>query len=61
MSDKKMPMAKDPETGKMIPEFAMDGVGKMKVGGMIEKTVSPRVAKFKEMERRGYGAARKPQ
>ena len=54
-------MAKDPETGKMVPEFAIDGVGKMKIGGMIEKTVSPRLAKFREMERRGYGAARKPQ
>ena len=29
----KMPMAKDPKTGKMIPTFAMDGKGKMRAGG----------------------------
>ena len=28
-----MPMAKDPKTGKMMPSFAMDGVGKMAKGG----------------------------
>ena len=45
---------------KEVPFFAADGVGKMKVGGMVEKTVAPRTAQFKEMERRGYGAARQP-
>ena len=30
----KLPMAKDPKTGKMIPAFAMDGKGKMAKGGM---------------------------
>ena len=29
----KMPMAKDPKTGKMVPAFAMDGKGKMRAGG----------------------------
>ena len=33
----KMPMAKDPKTGKMIPAFAMDGKGKMNKGGMMKK------------------------
>jgi len=33
MSAGGMPMAKDPKTGKMIPKFAMDGVGKMAKGG----------------------------
>ena len=32
-----MPMSRDPKTGKMIPTFAMDGVGKMKAGGMSTK------------------------
>jgi LysM repeat protein len=33
----KMPMAKDPDTGKMVPAFAVDGKGKMKAGGMMKK------------------------
>ena len=33
----KLPMAKDPKTGKMIPAFAMDGKGKMNKGGMMKK------------------------
>jgi len=33
----KMPMAKDPKTGKMMPAFAMDGKGKMAKGGMMKK------------------------
>jgi len=33
----KMPMAKDPKTGKMMPTFAMDGKGKMAKGGMMKK------------------------
>ena len=33
----KMPMRKDPKTGKMIPAFAMDGKGKMAKGGMTKK------------------------
>ena len=33
----KMPMAKDPKTGKMVPAFAMDGKGKMAKGGMMKK------------------------
>ena len=37
MSAGGMPMAKDPKTGKMIPKFAMDGVGKMAKGGNAMK------------------------
>tara|TARA_R100001082_G_scaffold35643_1_gene18611 strand:+ start:229 stop:465 length:237 start_codon:yes stop_codon:yes gene_type:complete len=33
----KMPMSKDPKTGKMVPAFAMDGKGKMAKGGMSKK------------------------
>ena len=33
----KMPMATDPKTGKKIPAFAMDGVGKMAKGGNMKK------------------------
>ena len=33
----KLPMAKDPKTGKMVPAFAMDGKGKMAKGGMMKK------------------------
>ena len=33
----KMPMAKNPQTGKMQPTFTMDGVGKMAKGGMKKK------------------------
>ena len=33
----KMPMRKDPKTGKMIPAFAMDGKGKMNRGGSMKK------------------------
>jgi len=33
----KLPMAKDPKTGKMVPAFAMDGKGKMNKGGMMKK------------------------
>jgi hypothetical protein len=33
----KMPMAKDPKTGKMVPEFAADGVGDMKAGGKVKQ------------------------
>ncbi len=33
----KLPMSKDPKTGKMVPAFAMDGKGKMNKGGMMKK------------------------
>ena len=33
----KMPMAKNPKTGKMVPAFSMDGKGKMAKGGMMKK------------------------
>jgi hypothetical protein len=29
----KMPMSRDPKTGEMKPDFAMDGIGKMQAGG----------------------------
>ena len=32
----KMPMGKDPKTGKMVPKFAMDGKGKMAKGGSVK-------------------------
>mgnify|MGYP005829747607 CR=1 FL=1 len=38
------------KAGKMVPNFAADGVGKMKDGGPVKS----------KMERRGYGAARQP-
>ena len=33
----KMKMVKDPKTGKMVPEFAADGKGKMAGGKMVKK------------------------
>ena len=33
----KMPMKKDPKTGKMVPAFAIDGKGKMQKGGQMKK------------------------
>ena len=53
----KMPMVEDPKTGKMIPEFAADGIGKMKGGGRTFKSyqgksnlVKNRSAKGKRIE-----------
>jgi len=42
MAGKKMamggkPMAKNPETGEMMPTYAMDGKGKMMYGGKAKK------------------------
>ena len=34
----KMPMKKDPKTGKMVPAFTIDGKGKMQKGGQMKKT-----------------------
>jgi hypothetical protein len=48
----KMPMAKDPKTGKMIPAFAMDGRGKMNKGGMMKKKGMARGG----MKKKGYAA-----
>ena len=36
MADKKMKMVKDKD-GKMVPEFAADGKGKMSAGKMVKK------------------------
>jgi len=49
----KMPMAKDPKTGKMMPAFAMDGKGKMAKGGMMKKKG---MAKGGMMKKKGYAA-----
>ena len=49
----KLPMAKDPKTGKMIPAFAMDGKGKMNKGGMMKKKG---MAKGGMMKKKGYAA-----
>jgi hypothetical protein len=32
----KMPMTRNPKTGKMVPSFAMDGKGKMAKGGAVK-------------------------
>ena len=58
----KMPMAKDPKTGKMIPAFAMDGKGKMNKGGMMKKKGMARGGMKKKgyakggMKKKGYAA-----
>lgn len=58
MKESKMPMVE--KDGKMVPEFAADGVGKMKDGGMVKYHTEPRKGAVHQMDRRGYGAARKP-
>tara|TARA_E500000318_G_scaffold74991_1_gene69572 strand:+ start:72 stop:887 length:816 start_codon:yes stop_codon:yes gene_type:complete len=47
----KMPMVKDPKTGKMIPAFAADGKGKMMAGGKVK---SKGYAKGGMMKTKGY-------
>ena len=55
----KMPMAKDPKTGQMVPTFAMDGKGKMMGGGKVK--MSPKgmsaggavTAVSKDMKKKG--------
>ena len=46
----KMPMRKDPQPGKMIPAFAMDGKGKMNRGGSMKKKGMARGG----MKKKGY-------
>jgi|TARA_R100001129_G_C5253103_1_gene228934 hypothetical protein len=48
----KMPMSKDPKTGKMVPAFAMDGKGKMAKGGMMKKKGYAKGG----MKKKGYAA-----
>ena len=48
----KLPMAKDPKTGKMVPAFAMDGKGKMNKGGMMKKKGYAKGG----MKKKGYAA-----
>jgi len=55
----KMPMSKDPKTGKMVPAFAMDGKGKMAKGGMMKKKGMAKGG----MKKKGYnkgGAVKDP-
>ena len=46
---------KDPKTGKMMPKFAMDGKGKMNMGGMAKKKMgmSKGGSRKKKMTRKG--------
>lgn len=55
----KMPMAKDPKTGKMIPTYAMDGKGKMRAGGTMKKKGMARGGMKKKGYARGGTARRK--
>jgi len=47
----KLPMVKDPKTGKMIPAYAADGKGKMMAGGKVK---SKGMAKGGMMKTKGY-------
>ena len=47
----KMPLAKAPKPGKMVPEFAIDGKGKMMAGGKVK---SKGYAKGGMMKTKGY-------
>lgn len=60
----KLPMVKDPKTGKMIPAYAADGKGKMMAGGPVKKMKTKGyskggVAGGKKQKVRGAGIARK--
>tara|TARA_Y100000114_G_scaffold139801_1_gene144133 strand:+ start:96 stop:401 length:306 start_codon:yes stop_codon:yes gene_type:complete len=58
----KMPMSKDPKTGKMIPSFAMDGKGKMAKGGaaMYKKGYAAGGAAMKKKMMAMGGMTKKP-
>ena len=58
MKDGGLKMVKDPKTGKMVPFYAADGKGKMKLGGTPE--MKKLKAEQKEM-RKGMRMARKEQ
>ena len=49
----KMPMATDPKTGKKVPAFAVDGVGKMAKGGAMKKKM---MAGGGAMKKKSYAA-----
>ena len=53
----KLPMVKDPKTGKMIPAYAADGKGKMMTGGPVKKMKTKGYSKGGKV--RGAGIARK--
>ena len=50
----KLPMVKDPKTGKMIPAYAADGKGKMMSGGPVKKMKTKGYAKGGMMKSKGY-------
>jgi len=50
----KMKMVKDPKTGKMVPEFAADGKGKMAGGKMVKK----KMMAGGKMVKKGYAAGK---
>ena len=56
MADKKMKMVKDKD-GKMVPEFAADGKGKMSAGKMVKKKGMAKGGKVQKMA--GGGAMKK--
>ena len=51
----KMKMVKDPKTGKMVPEFAADGKGKMAGGKMVKK----KMMAGGKMVKKGYANGKK--
>ena len=56
----KMPMATDPKTGKKVPAFAIDGVGKMAKGGAsMKKKMMAGGGAMKKKMMAGGGAMKK--
>ena len=55
----KMPMGKDPKTGKIIPIFAMDGKAKMARGCMMKKKGYAKGGMMKKKGMAKGGAARR--
>ena len=59
MADKKMKMVKDKD-GKMVPEFAADGKGKMSAGKMVKKKgMAKGMAAGKQVKKKGMAAGGK--
>ena len=58
MADKKMKMVKDKD-GKMVPEFAADGKGKMSAGKMVKKKgMAKGMAAGKQVKKKGMAAGK---
>ena len=56
MADKKMKMVKDKD-GKMVPEFAAEGKGKMSAGKMVKKKgMAKGMAAGKQVKKKGMAA-----